>query len=92
MYAARSWKGNERRVIAVIRAAKKDGEIQTRVRYFVTSISEHTARYLYTKVYCKRGQAENLIKEHKNYLESDRTSCTLLQVNQVRQVFHTIAH
>ena len=73
-------------------APQKNGEIQTRVRYIVTSISKHNARSLYTKVYCKRGEAENLIKEHKNYLESDRTSCTLLQVNQVRQVFHTIAH
>ena len=91
-YVARSWNGKERRVIAVVRATKKDGEVSSKVRYIVTSIKKHTAIYLYTKVYCKRGQAENLIKEHKNYLKSDRMSCTSFRANQVRQVFHTVAH
>ena len=91
-YAAQSWKGKERRVIAVVRSTKKDGEVHSKVRYIVTSIKKHTARYLYRRVYCKRGQAENLIKEHKNYLKSDRMSCTSFRANQVRQVFHTAAH
>ena len=91
-YATKSWNGRERRVIAVVRATKKDGEISSKVRYIVTSIKKHTAINLYTRVYCKRGQAVNLIKEHKNYLKSDRMSCTSFRANQVRQVFHTAAH
>lgn len=62
------------------------------MRFIVTSFKKHTAKYLYTRVYCKRGQAENLIKEHKNYLKSDRMSCTSFRANQVRQVLHTAAH
>ncbi len=92
MYAAQSWNGKERRVIAVIRSTKENGKIRTRMRFIVTSIKKRTAKYLYSKVYCKRGQAENLIKEHKNYLKSDRMSCTSFKANQVRQVFHTAAH
>ena len=30
---------------------------------------------LYERVYCARGRMENMIKEHKLYTKSDRTSC-----------------
>ena len=30
---------------------------------------------IYETIYCARGQAENLIKQHKAQLSSDRTSC-----------------
>ena len=91
-YAAESWEGKERRVVAAVRVTKDNGVFRTKVRYIVTSLEKHNAKYLYTRVYCRRGQAENLIKEHKNYLKSDRMSCTSFKANQVRQVFHTIAH
>ena len=39
-------------------------------------ISPGAPRWLYEKVYCARGQAENLIKAHKLHLASDRTSCS----------------
>jgi hypothetical protein len=45
------------------------------VRYVVTNIKGGGARHLYERVYCARGQAENLIKRHKSQLASDRTSC-----------------
>jgi Transposase DDE domain group 1 len=47
---------------------------------------------LYEKVYCARGQAENLIKAHKLHLASDRTSCTKATANQFRLLIHTAAY
>jgi len=47
---------------------------------------------LYEKVYCARGQAENLIKAHKLHLASDRTSCTKATANQFRLLIHTVAY
>ena len=41
----------------------------------VTSLPDSDAERLYETVYCARGQAENLIKQHKAQLSSDRTSC-----------------
>ena len=45
-----------------------------------------------TRLYCARGQAENLIKLHKTQLASDRTSCRYPLANQVRLVLHTGAY
>ncbi len=47
---------------------------------------------LYEKIYCARGQAENLIKAHKLHLASDRTSCTKATANQFRLLIHTAAY
>ncbi len=43
-------------------------------RFVVTNLPSR-AKTLYERVYCARGQAENLIKAHKLHLVSDRTSC-----------------
>ncbi len=69
-YGAKSWKC-ERRVVARIEATTKGLDI----RYVVTNLPKGTAEWLYDKMYCARGQAENLIKLHKTELASDRTSC-----------------
>ena len=42
-------------------------------------------------MYCARGQAENLIKQYKVQLASDRTSCQSPTANQFRLVLHTAA-
>ena len=54
-------------------------------RYVVTSLRGEL-RHLYEGVYCARGQAENLIKQHKVQLASDRTSCQSPLANQFRLV------
>jgi hypothetical protein len=46
----------------------------------------------YEKLYCGRGQAENLIKAHKLHLASDRTSCHKATANQFRLLIHTAAY
>src|SRR6202162_5380049 len=58
-YAATSWK-TERRVIARVEAGSKGADS----RFIVTNL-QGLPRALYEKVYCARGQAENLIKAHK---------------------------
>jgi len=86
-YAAKSWT-RARRVVARIEATQKGAD----VRYVVTNLKSGSARYLYEKVYCARGQAENLIKRHKSQLASDRTSCRSPLANQMRLILHTASY
>lgn len=87
-YAAGSWGGRQRRVIARIEATTLGLDIRT----IVTSLAGSTAERLYEFEYCDRGQAENLIKLHKTQLKSDRTSCSTAAANQVRLILHTAAY
>ena len=79
-YAARSW-DRKRRVVARLEATQRGFD----ARYIVTSLRGEP-RHLYEGVYCARGQAENLIKQHKVQLASDRTSCQSPLANQFRLV------
>jgi Transposase DDE domain group 1 len=85
-YAARSWT-QARRVIARVEASARGSD----TRFIVTNL-RGTAQMLYEKLYCARGQAENLIKAHKLHLASDRTSCRKATANQFRLVIHTAAY
>src|SRR5271169_3454576 len=60
-------------------------------RFIVTNLPG-LSKSLYEKVYCARGQAENLIKAHKLHLASDRTSCSKATANQFRLLIHTAAY
>ena len=84
-YAATSWKV-ERRVIVRVEA----GPLGADSRFIVTNLAG-LPKALYEKLYCARGQAENLIKAHKLHLASDRTSCTKATANQFRLLIHTAA-
>jgi hypothetical protein len=86
-YAAKSWP-HPRRVVARIEATRKGLD----VRYVVTDITDCGPEWLYGRVYCARGQAENLIKRHKGQLASDRTSCRSPLANQMRLILHTAAY
>ena len=86
-YAAKSW-SRPRRVVARIEATRKGLD----VRYVVTNISCGPTAWLYDSLYCARGQAENLIKQHKSQLASDRTSCRSPWANQMRLILHTAAY
>ena len=85
-YAAGSW-NRQRRVVARLEATTRGFD----ARYIVTSL-EGPPRHLYEGIYCARGQAENLIKQHKAQLASDRTSCQSPLANQFRLVLHTAAY
>ena len=62
------------------------------IRYVVTSLKQGDAEHIYETIYCARGQAENLIKQHKAQLASDRTSCRSPLANQMRLILHTAAY
>ena len=62
------------------------------IRYVVTSLKKGSAEYIYATLYCARGQAENLIKQHKAQTASDRTSCRSPLANQFRLILHTAAY
>lgn len=87
-YAARSWRA-PRRVIARVQARRNIG-VET--RFIVTNIPGGRAKHIYEKRYCGRGRMENMIKEHKTYLASDRTSCHRWEANQFRLLLHTAAY
>lgn len=84
---AKSW-WHLRRVVARIEATRKGLD----VCYVVTNITYGTAEWLYDRLYCARGHAENLIKRHKSQLASDRTSCRSPLANQMRLILHTAAY
>jgi hypothetical protein len=85
-YAAKSW-NVERRVIARVEAGSRGADS----RFIVTNLPG-LPKALYDKIYCARGQAENLIKAHKLHLASDRTSCSKATANQYRLLIHTAAY
>ncbi|HEX4096618.1 MAG TPA: IS1380 family transposase [Caulobacteraceae bacterium] len=86
-YKAGTWK-KERRLVARIEATPLGLDI----RYVVTSLETPSAEHIYARLYCARGQAENLIKLHKAQLGSDRTSCRSPLANQMRLILHTAAY
>ncbi|MBM3539347.1 MAG: IS1380 family transposase [Alphaproteobacteria bacterium] len=85
-YAARSWH-RSRRVVARAEASEHGSD----VRFVVTNLAAKPKR-LYERVFCARGQMENLIKAHKTHLASDRTSCHDARANQFRLVLHSAAY
>ena len=63
----------------------------TDVRFIVTNL-EGRGKTLYEKVYCRRGAAENLIKDMKLTTRSDKTACSRWQANQFRLFLHMGAY
>jgi hypothetical protein len=86
-YGAGTW-DRQRRVIA--RGMRSANGMD--VRYIVTNLPKAGSRYLYETVYCGRGNAELMIKEHKCFLGSDRTSCHRKEANQFRLFLHSAAY
>ena len=84
---AASWDRVER-ILARVEAGR-DG---TDTRFVVTSLPGGSARVLYERRYCRRGQAENHIKAWKTHLAADRTSCTKATANQFRLFLHAGAY
>lgn len=85
-YRAESW-SRERKVVARVEATARG----TDIRFVVTNLAGR-AKPLYDKLYCARGRMENMIKDHKLYTKSDRTSCHRWEANQFRLFLHTGAY
>ncbi len=84
-----SW-SRRRRVIA--KAEWTGGEANP--RFIVTSLTkaEASARFLYERIYCARGEMENRIKECQGDLFADRTSSATMRANQLRLWFASMAY
>jgi hypothetical protein len=86
-YQADSWE-KPRRIIAKVEVSA-EGE---NVRFVVTNLRSSRPSFIHDDIYCARGRMENFIKNHKNFLHSDRTSCHSFRANQFRLFLHSAAY
>ena len=89
-YQAGTWNHARRVVIKAEVVRHRDREPRDNPRFVVTNMRQ-TPRFLYEKVYCARGDAENRIKELKA-LQIDRTSCQTFSANQLRVLLTAAAY
>lgn len=90
-YAAKSWKGCERRVVykaEVVRLAGR--EPRDNARFVVTNLRCGPKRVY--EIYRMRGESENRIKELQLGLRLDRTSCKSFRANQLRVLMTAAAY
>ena len=85
-YAAGSW-DHARRIIAKAEHSSHGSN----PRYLVTNLRQ-SPKWLYTKLYCARGDMENRIKEQQLNLFADRTSCHGWWANQFRLLLSSLAY
>jgi hypothetical protein len=86
-YQAKSW-SQPQRVICKIEVSKQGRN----VRFIVTDMNGKGPQRMYDESYCGRGRMENFIKNHKNALHSDRTSCCRFEANMFRLYLHSAAY
>ena len=84
-----SW-SRQRRVVG--KAEVTGGEVNPRFVVISLKTTEVGARYLYEKIYCRRGEMENRIKECQLDLFADRTSTATMRANQLRLWFASLAY
>ena len=85
-YKAREW-SRSRKLVARVEAT----DMGTDARFIVTNL-EGRGKTLYEKVFCARGNAENLIKDMKRWTRSDKTACSRWEANQFRLFLHMGAY
>jgi hypothetical protein len=85
-YKAGSW-SRKRRVVAKVE--NTDGKLKT--HFVVTDLFANAPAHKAHAFYCKRGDAENRIKEFKLDLFAGRTSCHRFLANQFRLLLHVAA-
>jgi hypothetical protein len=86
-YKAGSWKHQQSVIVKI-----EVNHHGTNIRYIATSFKHTSSRFLYESLYCGRGTMELYIKEMKNYLSSDRCSCSKFSANQFRLFLHAAAY
>jgi hypothetical protein len=87
IYRAQSWPEAKR---IICKAEYNDKGANT--RFVITNLKHNRYSFIYKTAYCSRGAMELMIKEHKNHLLSDRTSCSSFEANQFRLFMHSIAY
>ena len=87
VYQAGTWTSPQR-IICKVEYNDKGSNI----RFILTNLVNSKIRMIYDTIYCGRGSMELMIKEHKNHLRSDKTSCHSFKANQFRLFLHSIAY
>jgi len=82
-YQARSWDAPRRAIIKAEVVWHQGREPRDNPRFVITNLRQ-TPEWIYTHVYCARGDSENRLKELKHALAFGRTSCTRFWANQLR--------
>jgi hypothetical protein len=90
-YRARTWP-RSRRVIIKAEVVQHPGRTPRDNPRFVVTNLPHTPEWLYTEVYCARGDIENRIKELQHDLAIGRTSCSRFWANQLRVLLTAAAY
>ena len=89
-YAAGTWE-RERRVVCKAEVVRLEGrEPKLNARFVVTNLP-YTPKWIYERVYCMRGDAENRIKELFD-VSLGRTSCSRFLANQLRVLLAAAAY
>lgn len=83
VYQARSWSAPRRAIIKAEVVWHHGREPRDNPRFVITNLRQ-TPDWIYTHVYCARGDSENRFKELKLALAFGRTSCTRFWANQLR--------
>jgi len=86
-YQAGSW-SQARKIVVKVEMSEKG----LNVRFISTDMFQGKAKSLYEDIYCGRGNMELMIKDHKTYTKSDRTSCHCFKANQLRLFLHSAAY
>jgi len=87
LYQADSWFFPQR---IIVKAEYNEKGPNTRL--IVTNLENANRRMIYRTIFSGRGSMELMIKEHKNHLRSDKTSCSSFLANQFRLFLHSIAY
>jgi Transposase DDE domain group 1 len=82
-YQAGTWPAPRRTIIKAEVVWHHGREPRDNPRVVVTNLRQ-TPEWIYTHVYCARGESENRFKELKHALAFGRTSCTRFWPNQLR--------
>ena len=90
-YCAKSWKRRKRRVVSKCQIVQLKGMSPRENRRFVVTNLATRPKSVF-KTYAGRGDFENRIKELKEGLHIDRTSCTNFAANQFRLLLTLAAY
>ena len=82
-YQAGTWPAARRTIIKAEVVWHHGREPRDNPRFVITNLRQ-TPEWIYTHVYCARGDSENRLKELKLALAFGRTSCTRFWANQLR--------
>jgi hypothetical protein len=85
-YAAQSWDRSRRIIVKA-----EHNHHGPNPRFIVTNLPD-APQQLYDRLYCKRGDMENRIKEQQLWLFADRTSCNDFMSNQFRLLLSSAAY